>query len=204
MRYPELNRLFGNIDLHLLDQILKGRYKPNMCILDAGCGEGRNLPYFVRNGFDLWGVDTNAAALRLLRMQAKAWNPAFDPEKFIVGDLAKLPLPPARFDAIICCAVLHFARDKAHFFRMTDELLRVLKPGGSLFIRMNSDDGKERASSLAANTNPADRETRFLLTPSILDQLIKRYPLRWLEPLRTEQVAGELAQRTLMLEKVVL
>lgn len=173
-----------------------------MRVLDAGCGEGRNLPYFVRNGFDVWGVDTNPAALRLLRLQAKSWNPAFDPEKFIESDLAELPLPPACFDAIICCAVLHFAHDEAYFFRMTDELLRVLKPGGSLFIRMHSDGGKEQVSSPAIDTNPSDEEVRFLLTPSVIDLLIERYPLHWLEPLRTEQIAGKLAQSTLMLEKV--
>ena len=136
MLHPELNRHIGNIDLHLLDQILKGRYTPAMRILDAGCGEGRNLSYFVRNGFDVWGVDINPAALRLLRAQGTAWNPTFDPEKFIESDLADLPLPPERIDAVICCSVLHFAHDEAHFWQMADQLLHVLRPGGSLFIRM--------------------------------------------------------------------
>ena len=49
----ELNHLLGNIDIYLLDQILKDRFKKSFKILDAGCGEGRNLIYFVRNGFKL-------------------------------------------------------------------------------------------------------------------------------------------------------
>ena len=162
-----------------------------MRILDAGCGEGRNLPYFVRNGFDLWGVDTSVMALRLLRMQGKAWHTTFDPEKFMESDIADLPLPSAGFDAVICCAVLHFAHHEAHFFRITDELLRVLKPGGSIFIRMNWEEEAPRSAP----------ETRWVLTPDLLDRFIQRYSLQWIEPLRIERVVGELAQSTLVLEK---
>ena len=203
MLHPALNHLLGNPDLHLLDQILKGRYEPHMRVLDAGCGEGRNLPYFVRNDFDVWGVETNATALRLLRLQGKAWNPAFDPEKFIESDVAELPFPPAAFDAIICCAVLHFARNEAHFFRMTDELLRVLKPSGSLFIRMNAHVGENPLNPKAVSRQPSvpDAATRFLLTPNLINQLTERYPLTWLEPMRTEMIAGERAQTTLVLQK---
>ena len=203
MRYAELNKLLGNPDLHLLDQILKGRYEPHMRVLDAGCGEGRNLPYFMRNGFDVWGVDTNPMALRLLCLQGKSWNPTFDPEKFIESDVAELPFPPAAFDAIICCAVLHFAPDKAHFFRMTDELLRVLKPSGSLFIRMNARVEENPLLPKAIGSEPVvpDAETRFLLTPNLINQLTERYPLTWREPVRTELVAGERARTTLVLQK---
>ncbi len=203
MLYPELNNLLGNTDLHLLDQILKGRYEPGMRVLNAGCGEGRNLPYFVRNDFDLWGVDTNATALRLLRLQGKSWNPAFDPEKFIESDVAKLPFPPAAFDAVLCVAVLHFARDETHFFRMTDELLRVLRPSGSLFIRMNARVGENPPHLEATGSAPSapDAKTRFLLTPDLISQLIERYSLTWIEPMRTEQIVGEYAQNTLVLQK---
>lgn len=174
-----------------------------MRVLDAGCGEGRNLPYFVRNGFDLWGVDTNPVALRLLRMQGKSWNPAFDAEKFIESDVAELPLPPAAFDAVLCVAVLHFARDETHFFRMTDELLRVLKPAGSLFIRTNAGVAERWPNPVASGSAPSapDAAPRFLLTPDPIDQLTKRYALTWIEPMRTELVAGEYAQSTLVLQK---
>ena len=203
MLHPALNHLLGNPDLHLLDQILKGRYEPHMRVLDAGCGEGRNLPYFVRNGFDVWGVDTNATALRLLCLQGKSWNPTFDPEKFIESDIAELPFPPTAFDAIICCAVLHLARDEAHFFRMTDELLRVLKPSGSLLIRMNVRVGENPLLPKSIGSEPLapNAEICFLLTPDLIDQLTKRQSLTWLEPIRTELVAGERAQATLVLQK---
>ena len=165
-----------------------------MRVLDAGCGEGRNLPYFVKNGFDVWGVDANPAALRLLRLLGKSWGPAFDPEKFIESPIDELPLPPARFDAVVCCAVLHFAHDESHFFRMIDELLRVLKPSGSLFVRMNSQGASK--GHLSAQKPPF-----FLLTPALSEQLLTRYPLRWREPPCTVHREGEVAQSILILEK---
>ena len=81
-----LNQLLGNADLYLLDQILKGRFAPGMRILDVGCGEGRNLVYFIRQGMDVWGIDRNPEALKLLRMYGKSLHPDFDPEKIIASD----------------------------------------------------------------------------------------------------------------------
>jgi len=37
---PTLQEQFGQIDIYLFDQILKGRIAPGMRILDAGCGSG--------------------------------------------------------------------------------------------------------------------------------------------------------------------
>ena len=56
MEINELNRLLGNVDIYLLDQILKGRFTKEMKILDAGCGEGRNTAYFVNQGYQIFGM----------------------------------------------------------------------------------------------------------------------------------------------------
>ena len=52
---PRLNlqEWFGQIDIYLFDQLLKGRLTPRMRMLDAGCGGGRNLIYFLREGYDV-------------------------------------------------------------------------------------------------------------------------------------------------------
>ncbi|RYD73106.1 MAG: class I SAM-dependent methyltransferase, partial [Sphingobacteriales bacterium] len=44
-------------DIYLIDQILKNRFHPEMKILDAGCGDGRNLNYFLYNNYNVYGVD---------------------------------------------------------------------------------------------------------------------------------------------------
>ena len=199
MRYPDLNYLLGNIDLYLLDQILKGRYEPTMRILDAGCGEGRNAHYFIRTGYDIWGIDQYPTALRLLRLTGKSLHPDFDPEKFVQADLTDIPFSDRSFDALIACSVLHFAHNEATFRQIVDELCRVLKPSGSLFIRMATSIGQTTTTSSVHQ--PSDDKPPFLLTQPLLDHLIEHYSFNWLEPLRIEHIADRMPQAVLMLEK---
>jgi len=56
----ELRKQFGEIDIYLFDQLLRGRVAPGMRILDAGCGAGRNLIYFLRQGYDVFAVDRDS------------------------------------------------------------------------------------------------------------------------------------------------
>src|SRR4030088_3234425 len=60
----ELRASFGEIDIYLFDQILKGRFDRRRRLLDAGCGDGRNLVYFLRQGFR---VSASIAIAPLLR-----------------------------------------------------------------------------------------------------------------------------------------
>ena len=143
MKVPQLNKLLGNIDIYLLDQVLKNRFDKAMRILDAGCGEGRNLVYFLNNGFEVYGVDQNPDAIRMLQFVSGSINPTYPRSRFITADLMAMPFEDAYFDWVISCAVLHFARDQSHFEALFAEHDRVLKPGGSLFLRMTSQRGLE-------------------------------------------------------------
>ncbi|MCC5931907.1 MAG: class I SAM-dependent methyltransferase [Cyclobacteriaceae bacterium] len=201
MLYRELNRLLGNVDIYLLDAILKGLFEPEMKILDAGCGEGRNLFYFIRNGFSVNGIDSNASAIQMLQFTARSLNPNYIPSDFKVGKLEEMPWPDQTFDAIICSAVLHFAENEVHFFKMTDELVRVLKPGGTLFIRMASDIGFEIKPEKADDFRHhlPDGSVRFLLTRNLLSNCLQRYALSFIEPLKTVNVADQRCMSTLLL-----
>ena len=66
-----LKNLIGQTDIYLLDQIMKGRYTENEKILDAGCGEGRNMHWFLQSGFVIYGTDINETAIA----QLKSANP---------------------------------------------------------------------------------------------------------------------------------
>ena len=63
----ELHATFGEIDIYLFDQLLRGRFDRRRRILDAGCGDGRNLPYFLSRGFDCFGVDRDPSAVARVR-----------------------------------------------------------------------------------------------------------------------------------------
>ena len=69
---PDLQAEFGQIDIYVFDQLLRGRIAPGMRILDAGCGGGRNLVYFFRNGYEIFGVDSDPGAIASVRAVATA------------------------------------------------------------------------------------------------------------------------------------
>ena len=140
MEPHELNKEVGNIDLYLLDQILKNRFKKNMKILDAGCGEGRNSHFFVKNGYNIYGIDNDSNAIRMAKMIFRSINSEIS-ENFLQSELSLTPFTDNFFDAVICCSVLHFSRDTIHFEEIIQEIGRILKPQGTLLIRMSDRKG---------------------------------------------------------------
>lgn len=204
MNHEQLNQELGNIDLYLLDQILKGRYKPHMRILDAGCGEGRNLVWFLKNDYPVYGIDKDPSAILMLQFMAKSLNPALPKEHFQQAAVEDMPFPPNAFDALISNAVLHFAQDEGHFMEMMAEMHRVLKPEGSLFIRMTSDFGgmAERAQEVGEGKYLLpDGSLRFLLTDTLLYNIQDEFGFQLAEPLKTVNVDNSRCMSTLILTK---
>lgn len=197
MTIQELNQELGNIDVFLLDQILKGRFEQAGRILDAGCGEGRNLTYFISNGYDVWGIDSNPTALQMLRMIGRSLHTNFDREKFIEADITEIPFPPRSFDAIICTAVLHFLPSEEAFFTALDEMMKVLRKGGFLLISMISNI-HNRDSTVSTEEHP--QSDRLFLTETLYTTLLLRYKLQEIEPVKTV-VAGNAQATTYMILK---
>src|SRR5262249_55510029 len=131
------------IDIYLFDQLLRARIAPGMCVLEAGCGLGRNLVYFFREGYEVLAADAEPHAVEAVRRLAAALAPALPAENFRVEPVEAMSFPDALADTVISSAVLHFARDEAHFNAMLHGTWRVLKPGGLLFCRLASSIGME-------------------------------------------------------------
>ena len=199
MPFNNLRHQIENIDIYLLDQILKGRYLKDELILDAGCGTGRNLKWFYNNSYTLFGVDTNNEYIEYVKSCYNALE-----ANFIIGKLESLIYESESFHHIICNAVLHFAKSETHFFEMFTELVRVLKPKGTLFIRMTSNFGIEDKIEEIANGvyNLPDESERFLLTTPILEAITSRYKLECIEPVKTLNVQDLRCMTTLMFRKV--
>lgn len=195
--------LFGEIDIYLFDQILKGRFDGSEAILDAGCGGGRNLIYFLRNGFRVFGVDENLQAIEKVRHLAKVLSPTLSPENFQVSTVEKMPFEDESFDAVISSAVLHFARDEAHFHRMIEEMWRVLKPGGILFARLASTIGIEEKIERIKDRRYLlpDGSKRFLVNEELLITVAEKLGAGWLEPLKTTNVQNLRCMTTWVLYK---
>ncbi|WP_243643580.1 class I SAM-dependent methyltransferase [Tenacibaculum sp. M341] len=186
----------GNVDIYLLDQILKSRYAEGQTILDAGCGLGRNLKWFTTQNFDLYGVDLNEEALDFVVQ-------IYPSVKISKTKLESLHFENEKFDHVICSAVLHFAENENHFLSMFSELIRVLKPGGSLFIRMTTDIGV--ADTISNNKNGVydlkDGSSRFLIKRELLSNLMVKYNLQLIEPFKTTVVEDLRSMATIVLQK---
>ena len=138
-----LHEQFGDIDIYLFDQLLKGRLRQGMRVLDAGCGRGRNLVYLLRSGFDVTAVDVEPGAVRFGQVLAARLAPALPASHFRVEAVEAMTVPDASADLVISSAVLHFARDRAHFEAMVRRMWRALAPGGLLFCRLAASTGLE-------------------------------------------------------------
>jgi tellurite methyltransferase len=206
-----IHEAIGDTDIYLIDQIMKGRYQAKETILDAGCGHGRNLHWFLQNDCSIYGVDQDESAIGHVRSKLASPLGKLSPqpskltpplsERFQAAELDALPFNDKYFDHIICSAVLHFAKDIAHFHRMVAEIVRVLKPNGSLFIRMTSDIGiEDKVHPLAGGVYQIpDGSTRFLLTRPLLAETMQKNKLSFLEPFKTVNVNDLRCMSTLVL-----
>ncbi len=204
MEINELNRLLGNVDIYLLDQILKGRFTKEMKILDAGCGEGRNAVYFIQKGYQIFGIDPNDVAIQYCRFLTKSLNPDFDSHRFQIGKLESIPFHADAFDAVICSAVLHFAENVDNFWQMIQEINRVLKAGGIFWFRMTTAFGGILTQSQEIGKGKyalPDGSDRFLFLPAYVDKL-EKVGFRFLEPLKTVLIPGQREMGVFLLEKI--
>lgn len=199
MQPISIQELVGNTDIYLLDQIMKERYKLTDKILDAGCGGGRNLPWFIKNQIDIYGIDKNPTPINYL----KSLHAGFKTDRFQVAETDQLPFDNNFFDHVISSAVLHFAESTPHFYKMVKELVRVLKPKGSLFIRMASIVGIEDKIQLIEDGvyRIPDGTVRFLLTPALLEKAMQQNNLSFIEPFKTVNVNNIRCMSTLVLIK---
>ncbi|BDD06399.1 class I SAM-dependent methyltransferase [Aureibacter tunicatorum] len=191
--YHQINRSLGNMDLYLMDQLLKGRFEKEHRILDVGCGEGRNLYYFIQQGYEIYGIDQDRQAIKFLKMLSKTLNSDLDADCFIHGDASDMPYPPRAFDVVICNAVLHFAKDLENFMQMISELERVVKLEGSVFIRMAFDlDGMPELNE----------EFPFRLNRTLLEKVKKKFDFEEIEPFKTVLIPEMRSMATIILKKM--
>ncbi|TDO24653.1 class I SAM-dependent methyltransferase [Pedobacter duraquae] len=190
MRKNNLQQLYGNIDIYLFDQLLKGRFDTCQRVLDIGVGGGRNLPYFLQNDYEVFGVDTNPTAIDHVKELSMELAPANDTDNFVVATAEDLPFDTHFFDLVICSAVLHFAKSHMQFDAMMQSAWRVLKPGGYFFARLASDIGIEdqvKPLSEGEYLLP-DGSVRYLVNYEILQYYITKLGAELFEPIKTTNV----------------
>ncbi len=198
-----LHEQFGDIDIYLFDQILRGRVPPGSRILDAGCGSGRNLVYLLREGYEVCAVDSDPRAIDAVRRLAARLAPPLSLDNFRLEPIEEMSFPNGFADFVISSAVLHFARDDDHFQAMLRETWRVLKPGGLLFCRLASSIGMEqqvKPLGLRRFLLP-DGSERYLVDEPLLRRLAEDLGGQLADPIKTTIVQGQRCMTTWILSK---
>jgi SAM-dependent methyltransferase len=203
----DLQKQLGPIDIYLFDQMLRGRIAPGMRIFDAGCGSGRNLIYFLRESYEVFGVDADPRAINAVRRLAASLAPALPANNFRAETIEGTSFGEAFADFAINSAVLHFARDDSHFDAMLRGTWRVLKPGGLFFCRLASSIGIENQVKRVASANPGrrfllpDGTERYLVDEALLIALTKELGGQLADPLKTTVVQNQRSMTTWVVQK---
>jgi tellurite methyltransferase len=192
---------FGQIDIYLFDQILRGNIAPGMRILDAGCGSGRNLLHLLREGYEVFALDADASAVEHVRRISGSLATGLPAQNFQVGLIEKMPFPDEFADFVICNSVLHFARDTHQFRCMLDELWRVVRPGGVLFCRLGSRIGMDFERLRKDIYRVGDHSEWFLVDEQMLLALSREMNGVLVDPLKTTIVQNLRCMTTWVVRK---
>lgn len=166
----DINRNYGAIDLFLLDQLLKKNIKTGR-LLDAGCGEGRNLKYFAKAPeYDVYGIDIYDAALEMARLVYKKTA------TFQNFSISEMPYPQDYFNTILCINVLHHLESSDQWMRTMESLRLMLKQGGVLFIR----------TLVSAEEHHIRRGNYLITSIPFLNRYAHEKNLVFIEPIRRE------------------
>jgi tellurite methyltransferase len=186
---------FGQIDIYVFDQILRGNIASGMCVLDAGCGYGRNLVHLLREGCQVFALDADPAAVAHVRRLSESLATGLPAENFQAGANEAMPFPDQLAD------VLHFARDEKHFRAMLKELWRVLRPGGMLFCRLGSRIGMDFKQIRPHIFSIADGSEWFLVDEAMLLSLTAELNAVQVDLLKTTIVQDYRCMTTWVLRK---
>jgi tellurite methyltransferase len=201
----DIREQFGDIDIYLFDQLLRGRIVPGMRVLDVGCGAGRNLVYLLRSGYEVYGVDPDRGSIEAVRRLASQLVPQLPADNFRVEPAEGMSFPDAFADVVLCNAVLHFARDDAQFLAMLEGSWRMLKPGGLFFCRLASSIGVEHQVEPIAGRRHRlpDGSERYLVDAAQLSSLTRDLGGELLDPLKTTVVHNQRSMTTWIVGKHV-
>ncbi|MHA6510940.1 class I SAM-dependent methyltransferase [Tessaracoccus sp. Z1128] len=114
-------------------------------VLEVAVGTGLSLPYY-GPGTDLTAVELSEGMLRVARRRIERLGLSVDS---LIADGQDLPFGDGSFDAVVCTYSLCGFADHR---RGVEEMVRVLRPGGSLLL-----------ADHVGSTNPALRAVQWLL-----------------------------------------
>ncbi len=118
-----------------LRRILPEELYAGKCCLDAGCGQGAISAILSTSARKLCSVDIGERAIEITRRRLPVSSCDVNVQK---ASLLALPFPDAFFDLVVSNGVIHHTTDPRLALR---ELVRVLKPGGTIILGLYGKTG---------------------------------------------------------------
>lgn len=199
-----LTEIFGQIDIYLFDQILRGRIPPGSRVLDAGCGGGRNIYYLLNAGYDVSAADADPNAISEVMRLAADLNASLPPTNFRREPVEAMSFPDESMDVVLSVAVLHFALSDEQFEAMLESIWRVLKPGGLFFCRLASNIGMEfrMIQKKGRRHLLPDGTERYLVNEALLMEWTNRLGAVLVDPIKTTIVQNQRCMTTWAIRKL--
>lgn len=126
---PERMDIFEDLWIEKHRQLIDGLAKGE--VLDLGCGIGQYTDYWLRKGFSVTSADISVNALNALKARTPEANT-------VPLDMSEpLPFADGIFDVVFANLSIHYFDEKTTL-SLSDEIWRILKPGGLFIGSVNS------------------------------------------------------------------
>jgi ubiquinone/menaquinone biosynthesis C-methylase UbiE len=142
--YGKWHNIYNNDDYlsqwasHRMEVVLKSIGEHGLPLtakaLDIGMGSGHLLSELSQRGYEIWGADYAVNIIRNTAQNFASINTNLM-NRFLAADVESLPLKQNTFDLVTCLGVLEYVSNVKIALQ---ELYRIIRPGGYLFLAVSS------------------------------------------------------------------
>ncbi|MDP2908660.1 MAG: class I SAM-dependent methyltransferase [Nanoarchaeota archaeon] len=189
--YNKIAKLYSKVTFPKINQYHLNKFismlPKNAKVLDAGCGSGKDAQYFNDYGLDVIGID---AAKKLIEEAKKNVKGV----KFKTMDMAKTSFKDQTFDGIWAAGSL-IHDEKCNIPTILEELKRILKDDGVIYVAVKEGSGEEMKKEAVYNNEPRPffyytlpeiekmmEQSGFQIIHSRFDEdVLKRKDTKWID-----------------------
>ena len=140
-------------------------------VLDMGSGTGKNSLFLGERGSDVVGIELSTTAVKIAEQRAEERGLFAE---FIEGSFGnKFNFPDQSFDLILDVVSSMSLSDKERT-KYVSECLRVLKPGGHMFIKTLCKDGDKNAEYMLEHFPGKEKDTYVMPGTGITERVFSK------------------------------